>query len=57
MRKLVRNIFLITLIGSLFVACSDKKDANKSNFIEAINNHLDSKCISFGGSYNFPVEF
>lgn len=56
MRKLVRNIFLITLIGSLFVACSDKKDANKSNFKEAINNHLDSKCISFGGSYNFPVE-
>lgn len=56
MRVFTRNILLVISISALFVACSDKKDANKSNFKTAINNYIDKKCIDIGSNYNFPLE-
>lgn len=56
MRVFTRNILLVISISALFVACSDKKDANKSNFKTAINSYIDKKCIDIGSMYSFPLE-
>lgn len=56
MRVFTRNFLLAISISALFVACSDKKDANKSNFKTAINNYIEKDCIDIGSRYSFPLE-
>lgn len=55
MKKLKITLLATTLLV-LLSACTDKKDANKSNFKEVINKKLEKQCIEIGYSYRlFPV--
>lgn len=53
-----KSLVLVGLIGALvFGGCGSKKDATKDNFEEAINAHLEKKCIEIGRMYkDLPIE-